>query len=58
MRRGDYMSHYKEEQQRVNVVIEKVDEELKELDVRVGSVKSEIVSIGKKLLGRCKSKYR
>ncbi|MCU7664738.1 RNA polymerase recycling motor HelD [Bacillus thuringiensis] len=41
------MSHYKEEQQRVNVVIEKVDEELKELDVRVGSVKSEIVSIRK-----------
>ncbi|MGH0429458.1 RNA polymerase recycling motor HelD [Bacillus hominis] len=41
------MSHYKEEQQRVNVVIEKVDEELKELDGRVGSVKSEIVSIRK-----------
>ncbi|MBJ8103690.1 MULTISPECIES: RNA polymerase recycling motor HelD [Bacillus cereus group] len=41
------MSHYKEEQQRVNVVIEKVDEELKELDSRVGSVKSEIVNIRK-----------
>ncbi|BCC53985.1 hypothetical protein BCJMU07_3335 [Bacillus cereus] len=41
------MSHYKEEQQRVDVVIEKVDEELKELDNRVGSVKSEIVSIRK-----------
>ncbi|EJQ49467.1 hypothetical protein IEQ_02922 [Bacillus cereus BAG6X1-2] len=41
------MSHYKEEQQRVNVVIKKVDEELKELDGRVGSVKSEIVSIRK-----------
>ncbi|MCC2336994.1 AAA family ATPase [Bacillus tropicus] len=41
------MSHYKEEQQRVNVVIEKVDGELRELDGRVGSVKSEIVSIRK-----------
>ncbi|MBE7147608.1 AAA family ATPase [Bacillus mycoides] len=41
------MSHYKEEQQRVNVVIEKVDEELNELDSRVGSVKSEIVNIRK-----------
>ncbi|HHT7189708.1 TPA: RNA polymerase recycling motor HelD [Bacillus cereus] len=41
------MSHYKEEQHRVNVVIEKVDEVLEELDGRVGSVKSEIVSIRK-----------
>ena len=52
--KGDYMNHYKK---RVNIVIEKVDEELKELDGRVGSVKSEIVSI-RKTLGRCKSKYR
>ncbi|CAM4085777.1 ATP-dependent DNA helicase rep [Bacillus luti] len=41
------MSHYKEEQQRINVVVEKVDEELRELDDRVGLVKSEIVSIRK-----------
>ncbi|MGR5914099.1 hypothetical protein ACT7DA_14580 [Bacillus pacificus] len=29
------MSHYKEEKKRVNIVIGKVDEELKELDGRV-----------------------
>ena len=40
------MNHYKK-RKRVNIVIEKVDEELKELDGRVGSVKSEIVSIRK-----------